>query len=179
MALPGTDPTEEGVVISPGVQGATNWYSPSFNPLTKLFYLSVWENKGIFQKGEAKYAPGNRFSGSVPTADLTDDPGYGAIRALNPRTGARVWEFRLQTKPWTGVLSTGGGLVFGGSGGGISRDDEDHEGWFYALDAESGKDLWRINLGGTMSSAPITYTVDGKQMVTMSAGSGFFTFALP
>jgi alcohol dehydrogenase (cytochrome c) len=179
MLLPGTEPTEEGVVVSPGVQGGTNWYSPSFNPLTKFFYLSVWENKGLYQKGEAEYTAGNRFPGSLPTADLPDDPGYGAIRALNLKTGAKVWEYKLKTKPWTGVLSTGGRLVFGGSGGGISRDGEDQEAWFYALDAESGKELWRINLGGTMSATPITYTVNGKQMVTVAAGSGFFTFALP
>jgi len=53
------------------------------------------------------------------------------------------------------------------------------EGYFFALDAETGKELWRINLGGDMSSSAITYSVNGKQMVSMPAGSGIFTFALP
>ncbi|MEO7651708.1 MAG: hypothetical protein ABIZ80_14680, partial [Bryobacteraceae bacterium] len=69
-------------------------------------------------------------------------------------------------------------LVFGGSGGWIDRDRQEMEGYFYALDAESGKELWRINLGGDMSSSAITYSVKGKQMVSMPAGSGLFTFAL-
>jgi alcohol dehydrogenase (cytochrome c) len=179
VLIPGMEPTEAGVVVAPGVQGGTNWYSPSFNPLTNFFYLSVWENKGIFKKGEAEYTAGNRYPGSLPASELTDDPGYGAIRAIDPKTGQRVWEHKMQSKPWTGVLSTGGRLLFGGTGGGLARDDEAMEAYFYALDAESGKELWRISLGGSMAANPITYTVNGKQMVTTSAGSGLFTFTLP
>ena len=179
VLIPGTEPTEAGVVVAPGVQGGTNWYSPSFNPLTNFFYLSVWENKGIFKKGEAEYTAGNRYPGSLPASELPDDPGYGAIRAIDPKTGQRVWEHKMQSKPWTGVLSTGGRLLFGGTGGGLARDDEAMEAYFYALDAENGQELWRISLGGSMAANPITYTVNGKQMVTTSAGSGLFTFTLP
>jgi alcohol dehydrogenase (cytochrome c) len=177
---PGIDPTEEGVYVWPGVQGATNWYSPTYNPLTELFYLTAWENKGFYRKGAAEYIAGNRYIGSVPKIDLEDEPGYGAIRALNPKTGERVWEHKLHAKPWSGVLSTAGKLVFGGSGGWITRDRlEVNEGYFYALDAETGKELWRIQLGGDMASSAITYLVKGRQMVTMPAGGGIFTFALP
>ena len=178
MPIAGTDPTEEGVTVAPGVQGGTNWYSPSYNPLTKLFYLSVWENSGVYKKGEAKYTPGDRYPGSLPTMDVETDPGYGAIRALNPKTGNQVWEYKMHTKPWSGVLSTGGRIVFGASGGSIARN-EDSEAYFFSLDANDGKELWRINLGGTMSASPVTYMVNGKQMVTMAAGSALFTFALP
>jgi len=178
VLIPGTEPTEAGVIVAPGVQGGTNWYSPSFNPLTNLFYLSVWENKGIYKKGEAEYTAGNRYPGSLPTSELPDDPGYGAIRAINPKTGDTMWEHKMQSKPWTGVLSTGGRLVFGGTGGSLGRDDEAMEAYFYALDAENGKELWRINLGGTMAANPVTYILNGKQMVTTSAGNGLFTFTL-
>ncbi|HYM12201.1 MAG TPA: PQQ-dependent dehydrogenase, methanol/ethanol family [Bryobacterales bacterium] len=174
------DPTEEGVFVWPGVQGGSNWYSPSYSPQTGFFYLTAWENKGFYQKGEAEYKAGNLFIGSVPKIDVDEDPGYGAIRALNPKTGDKVWEYKLHTKPWAGVLSTAGKLVFGGSGGWIDR--ETHQGQeanFYALDAETGRLLWRINLGGNMSTSAVTYSVNGKQMVTMSAGGGVFTFALP
>jgi len=176
---PGVDPTEAGVYVWPGVQGATNWYSPSYNPLTDLFYLTVWENKGLYRKGDVEYVPGNRYIGSVPQIDLEDEPGYGAIRALNPKTGDRVWEYKLHTKPWSGVLSTAGKLVFGGSGGWITRERQELEGYFYALDAETGKELWRINLGGDMSASAMTYQVKGKQIVVMPAGGGLFAFALP
>jgi alcohol dehydrogenase (cytochrome c) len=176
---PGTEPTEDGTYVWPSVQGATNWYSRSYNPLTSLYYLTVWENKGIYHKGEAEYSPGNRYIGSASQIDLEDEPGGGAIRALNPKTGDKVWEYKLHTKPWSGVMSTAGKLVFGGSGGWADREHPDMEGYFYALDAETGKELWYINLGGDMSSSAITYSVKGKQLVTVPAGGGIFTFSLP
>ena len=46
-------------------------------------------------------------------------------------------------------------------------------------DPATGKELWRINLGGDMSSSAITFSANGKQMVTMAAGSAIFTFSLP
>lgn len=168
VRLPNIDPTPEGTYIWPGVQGATNWYSPSYNPLTKLFYLAVWENRSAYHKGEQEYTPGNRYIGSAPLIDLPDDPGHGAIRALNPQTGERVWEHYLHTKPWAGVLSTAGKLVFGGS-------DEGH---FFALDAETGNEVWRQNLGGIIRANPVTYLIQGRQFVSVAAGNALFTFAL-
>jgi alcohol dehydrogenase (cytochrome c) len=66
------------------------------------------------------------------------------------------------------VLSTGGQLVFGGS-------DEGH---FFALDAETGREVWRQNLGGIIRANPVTYLVGGRQFVSIAAGSALFTFAL-
>ena len=168
MVLPNTDPTPEGNYIWPGVQGATNWYSPSYSPVTKLFYLAVWENRSVYHKGEQEYSPGNRYIGSVPLIDLPDEPGHGAIRALNPHTGEKVWEYTLHTKPWAGVLSTAGNLVFGGS----------DEGYAFALDAETGKELWRLNTGGIIRANPVTFTVAGRQVVSVAAGSSIFAFEL-
>ncbi|MSO24258.1 MAG: hypothetical protein EXQ58_13670, partial [Acidobacteria bacterium] len=108
IRLPNIDPSPEGTYVWPGVQGATNWFSPSYSPLTKLLYVAVWENQGLYRKGEQEYSPGNRYIDSVPLIDLPDDPGHGAIRALNPKTGDRLWEYKLQTKPWAGVLSRPG-----------------------------------------------------------------------
>jgi alcohol dehydrogenase (cytochrome c) len=168
IRLPNIDPTPEGTYVWPGVQGATNWYSPSYNPLTKLFYLAAWENRSVYRKGEQEYSPGNRYIGSVPLIDLPDEPGHGAIRALNPKTGEKVWEYKLHTKPWAGVLSTAGRLVFGGS----------DEGYFFALDAETGKERWRLNLGGIIRANPITFLSNGKQVVAIAAGSSIITVQL-
>src|SRR5690348_6471563 len=81
---------------------------------------------------------------------------------------SRIWEYKLETKPWAGVLSTAGQLVFGGS----------DEGYFFALDAETGKELWRQNLGGIIRANPVTYLADGKQLVSIAAGNAIFTFGL-
>jgi len=168
IRMPNIDPTPEGTYVWPGVQGGTNWYSPSYSPLTKLFYLTVWEKRSIYRKGEQEYSPGNRFIGSVPLIDLPDEPGYGAIRALNPKTGERIWEYKLQTKPWAGVLSTAGKLVFGGS----------DEGYFFALDAETGKEIWRQYVGGIIRANPVTYISQGKQVIAIAAGNAILTFEL-
>lgn len=176
---PNIDPSPQGVYVWPGVQGATNWYSPSYSPLTRLFYLTAWENKGLYRKGDAEYIPGNRYIGSVPEIDLPDEPGHGAIRAIDPRTGERTWEYKLHTKPWSGVLSTAGQLVFGSTGGWLDREKTQMESYFFALDAESGREAWRINLGGTMASNPISFEAGGKQMIVMAAGSAIFAFSLP
>jgi alcohol dehydrogenase (cytochrome c) len=168
IRLPNIDPTPEGTYVWPGVQGATNWYSPSYSPQTKLFYLAAWENRSVYRKGAQEYSPGNRYIGSVPLIELPDEPGHGAIRALNPKTGDKVWEYKLHTKPWAGVLSSAGKLVFGGS----------DEGYFFALDAETGKERWRLNLGGIIRANPVTFLSKGKQAVAIAAGSSIVTLQL-
>jgi alcohol dehydrogenase (cytochrome c) len=68
-----------------------------------------------------------------------------------------------------GVLSTAGGLVFGGA----------EEGNFFALDAENGKLLWDLQLGGAIRASAMSFAIDGKQQVAITAGSSLFVFGLP
>lgn len=168
VRVPNMEPHPEGKLVYPGVQGGTNWYSPSYNPLTGLFYLSVWEYASIFFMGDAPYSPGNRFIGSVPQG-VPEDPGYGAVRALDPKTGDTKWEFRLHSKPQAGILSTAAKLVFGGT----------DEGQFFALDAESGKELWHAKTGGMIVAGPISYLSKGKQHIAIASGQAIFSFGLP
>ena len=93
---------------------------------------------------------------------------WGALRALDPFTGERKWEFKYTSAPWGGVLSTAGGVVFAG----------DSEGNFTALDARTGKDLWHIQLGAAVYSSPITYSLEGREYVVIPAGGALFAFAL-
>jgi glucose dehydrogenase len=97
------------------------------------------------------------------------DEAYGVIRAYDPVTLDPKWEYRMADITWAGVLSTAGDLVFGGG----------REGYFLALDARTGDLLWRESLGGQINSAPMTYSIDGRQYVTIAAGSSLFAFALP
>lgn len=167
IRIANTFPSREGTKVYPGVQGGTNWYSPSYSPQTGLFYLSVWDYASIYYTGDAPYKPGNRFLGSVP-AGVPNEPGGGMIKALDPLTGNTKWSFPLQTTPQAGILSTAGGVVFGGN----------NEGQFLALDARTGTELWRANTGGVIIAGPVTYSVNGKQMVTIASGNSLFTFAL-
>jgi glucose dehydrogenase len=98
-----------------------------------------------------------------------DEEAYGVIRGYDPETLDSKWEFRMADITWGGVLSTAGDLVFGGG----------REGYFLALDAETGELLWKAAVGGQINSGPMTYSAGGRQLVTIAAGSALFAFALP
>jgi alcohol dehydrogenase (cytochrome c) len=168
VVRPGTEPSLEGVLIFPNIQGASNWYSPSYSPQTRLFYQAAREMGTYYYKGAAKFTPGEAFTGGGGRAVNGDDQ-WGAIRALEATSGSLKWEFKLLSTPMAGVLSTAGGLVFAGS----------EEGNFFALDAENGKLLWDLQLGGSLRANPISFGVDGKQYVAIAAGYSLYVFGLP
>jgi alcohol dehydrogenase (cytochrome c) len=167
IVLPNTEPTVEGNLVWPSLQGATNWFSPSFSPSTGLFYVAVRDMGSYYYKGDVEYKPGSAFIGGGERA-LSGDQASGWIRALEVATGKLRWEFKLHSPPWAGVLSTAGGLVFGGS----------DEGNFYALDALTGKPLWDFQTGGQMASNPISFGLADRQYVAMPAGRALFVFGL-
>ena len=179
--IAGRGPSKDGTLTWPGVQGGTNWYAPSYSPVTNLFYLAAWEGYyGIYYKWDQKYEPGKRYLGGVPQGvissttrrrfmSFTKEDGYGAVRALNPLTGERVWEFAMTDVSDSGLLTTASNVLFSGS----------REGHFFALDARNGKLLWQRYLGGQIAASPITYEVDGKQFVSVASGHAIFAFSLP
>ena len=170
MVLPGKDPTEAGTKVYPMVAGGTNWMSPSYSPVTDLYYVTCREGASMYYKGPAdSHEPGTRFWGSMFMNEETQDEWYGAIRALDPMTGNKVWEHKLFQPAWAGLLSTAGGLIFAGT----------QDGWFKALDAKTGEEKWRLQLGGTVMASPIAFESRGKQHIALAAGQSLFVFALP
>jgi alcohol dehydrogenase (cytochrome c) len=167
VRLPNTAPTLQGTPVWPAVAGANNWYSPTFSPRTGLLYVAVREAGSVYFIGEAEYVEGEQFNGggfrSVP-----GEQEWGAVRAFAPATGELKWEHRLFSAPWAGLLSTAGNLIFGGT----------NEGQVYALQASTGKSLWRFQAGGAARSNPISYSTDGKQFIAMAMGNGLYVFAL-
>lgn len=173
---PDTSPSEEGTLVYPSAFGATNWWSPSYSPTTGLLYALVQESAHIYFKGlddDVPHSPGNLFLGSA-FQPVPDEPGWTAVRAFVPQTGELKWEHKLHVHnvkgkpPTAGILSTTGNVVFSGS----------NEGYFFALDADTGEELWRVNTGGPVVSGPISYLSDGKQQVAIAAGSAIFSFEL-
>lgn len=170
VVIPGLDPSEEGTVVFPSIVGATNWNSPSFSPRSGLFYTYAYDGGEIYYKREADYETGELYLGGYGR-DADHRENYtAAIRALDPLTGELEWEYSLTpTYERSGILSTGGGLVFAGSG----------DGYFFALDESTGESLWHVSVGGPVHAAPMTYAVDGRQYVSVAANHALFTFALP
>jgi len=168
--LSGKIPTEKGTYICPGIVGATNWFSPSYNPGTGLFYVMALENCNLyftkpkpFTLGETYYGTGTRLP--------PDEQSKKILLALSATDGKEVWRYPQAGRgsSWGGTLTTAGGLVFLG-------DDANS---FEAVDAETGRPLWHFNTGQSFSASPMTYMVDAVQYVAVSAGSDVFSFVLP
>ena len=166
QVLPDTSPTEEGNYQCPGVGGATNWMAPAYNPDTGLLAVTIREECTTYYSSEQEFQEGHFFMGS--TFQVPDEDTWGGVKALDPTSGETRWEFRFYAPSWGGILSTAGGLLFTG----------DMQGYFMALEAKTGKDLWRFQTGGAIISAPITYLIDGKQVLAIAAGSSLYTFGL-
>jgi len=181
MRTNGMEPSAEGTVIYPGPAGGTNWWSPSFSPRTGLFYVSAWEGVyATFKKVESEFNEGTRYVGGAYQATRpglrgpqvhkrSDEDGYGVVRAIDPRTGEKKWEFKMNDVTASGILTTASDLLFTGG----------REGFFQALDARTGELLWKTNAGGEIAMGPMTYQVNGKQYVVFAAGSSLFSYALP
>jgi alcohol dehydrogenase (cytochrome c) len=169
VRLPNTQPSTEGTLIYPGIEGGTNWYSPAYSPQTNLFYVAAQENYGqYFFKVRPEYKPGAMFEAGFVRARPGSEAAYGTAKALEPISGKIKWEFKLHSLASAGLLSTAGGLVFGG----------DRDGNFFALHGESGKPLWNFQTGGTIWANPISFLIDKKQHIAIAAGQSLFVFSL-
>ena len=161
-------PTPEGNVVSPSIGGGTNWWSAAYSPKTELYYVNAYDGEQEFFIREQEYREGEQFTGGGAQYVKPGDSYKSAIRALDPRTGDLRWEFEIKPRSTSGLLATAGDLVFGGT----------VDGYFFALDAASGEELWHIAVGARVHSAPLTYSVNGEQFVTVAAGNVVFTFGL-
>jgi len=166
------EPSSQGTLVYPAITGAVNWSSPSYSPVTGLVYVDTREMGAYYFKGHPTIEPANPADtgGGGGQCTLSGDDAYNAIRALEATTGKLKWQFKMSGgDTWTGVLSTAGGLVFSADGVGN----------FFALDAETGKPLWDVQVGAGIRASPMTYAVDGKQYVAAAAGNSLFVFGLP
>ncbi|MDQ6707684.1 MAG: PQQ-binding-like beta-propeller repeat protein [Acidobacteriota bacterium] len=166
MRIPGKDPTPEGNWVCPSVKGATNWMGQSYNPGTGLLYVLTLEQCGMFTSSSMTPVPMKNFGGG----GATEEGGQVILRALDPASGKRVWEYPMtgSGRMWTGTVSTASGVLFTG----------DDDGYLVALDAKTGKHLWHFNMGELLTASPITYEVDGKQYVAIASATSVFSFGL-
>jgi alcohol dehydrogenase (cytochrome c) len=143
----------------------TNAVPIAFNPNNGLIYASTWNLARIQQVAPSKPVPiGGNSTGVNATMPATK-PGdvLGHYIAINPVTGEKRWEVPLTDLPSSsGMLATGGGLIFTGK----------LSGEFIALDQDTGKTLWQFQTGSSVNATAITYTHKGKQYVTIASGLG-------
>jgi len=163
-------PAPAGTRVCPGFAGATNWYAPSFNPSTGLFYFLALENCDLYLLKPRKFKPGKTYY-STGVRHSEGDHGQKILLAFRLEGDKPAWR-NVQSglgHSSGGTMSTSGGLVFFG-------DDAQS---FEAVDAASGRPLWHFNTGQTISASPMSYAVGEKQYVAIAAGSDIFSFTLP
>jgi alcohol dehydrogenase (cytochrome c) len=152
----------------PDNHGGSNFLPPSFDPELGLFFVNARETCANFVADEPEGpTPGQMRMGGLVWED--EALGYGALRAIDVRTGERVWEFLYASPSLAGVMSTAAGLVFAGN----------HEGNFMAFDSRTGEALWHYQTGSPVwGAAPMTYVLDGRQYVLIPSGTNRVAFAL-
>ncbi|MYD86529.1 MAG: PQQ-dependent dehydrogenase, methanol/ethanol family [Acidobacteria bacterium] len=168
IRVPNMEPSVEGTLVSPTIGGGTNWWSPTFSPRTGLLYVNAFDGEQIFFIREEEYVEGEQYLGGGGESAGPIDNYHSAVRAINPATGDVQWEYPIAPRSTSGLMSTAGDLVFGGT----------VDGYFFAIDAVSGEELWYMTVGARVHSAPISYAVDGEQYVSIAAGNVVFTFGL-
>lgn len=143
----------------------TNAVPIAFNPNTGLIYATTWNVPRIQKIAPPQTQVPGQASTGVTAKNVESKPGdvLGYFLAFNPLTGAKKWEIPMTGYPSaSGVLATGGGLLFTGL----------LSGEFLALDQDTGKTLWQFKTSSSINATAITYTHKGRQFVTIASGMG-------
>ena len=169
IKTPNQEPTAEGTHVCPSQDGATNWFSPSYNPSTGLYYIQVFEKCSIYTKRPVEWEQGKAYGGGTQRVDTNPKP-QRLLYAVDLQTGNRKWELPQAGtgSSWGGTLATSTGLVFFG----------DDSGAFAAADAVSGKTLWSFQANANWHASPMAYQFDGQEYIAIAAGDDILAFGL-
>ncbi len=165
---PGKEATVPGSLVSPTEGGVTNWPPPAFSPETGLFYIQERNGFNLLYLTETDPRGSMGLAGKT-VGQVGSWP--SALRAIDYKTGKAVWRHEFPGVNGAGgsggLLATAGKLVFGGDGGGN----------LVAFDATSGTPLWHTRIG-SISNAPQTYAVDGRQYVLVAVNDTLYAFGI-
>jgi PQQ-dependent dehydrogenase (methanol/ethanol family) len=153
----------------PASPGTKDWQPSAFSPMTGLIYIPHNNLCQDVESVEANYIAGTPFVGM--NLKMYPGPGgnRGAFDAWDPVARKLVWSIKESFPVWSGALATAGNLVFYGT----------LEGWFKAVDARTGQELWKFKTGSGIIGQPISYRgPDGKQYVAILSGVGGWAGAI-
>ncbi len=160
-------PTVDGAHGCPGLLGGMEWNGPAYSPATGTLYVATVDWCGTFTRlpNPPQFAQNAHYYGGAVTPDPRDQS-RGWLYAIDAVTGKVRWQEQWPTPLVAAVTATSGGVLFTG--------DLDNN--FLAIDAGSGKTLYKFNTGGSIGGGVLSYALDGKQYVATTSGvvSGFF-----
>jgi alcohol dehydrogenase (cytochrome c) len=154
-------------LICPSTSGGKNYPSGTYSPLTGLMYYPLQNTCMMATATQTEMNTDVTYALRNRVQITPGEENIGVIEAISVATGQTVWKHE-QRAGTLSLMSTGGGLLFGG----------DVNGRFRAFDQRSGEILWEINLGAPVNGYPATFAVDGKQYVAVSTGGSGLALGL-
>lgn len=151
---------DHDVTVYPGASGGKEWCPVAYDPVRKRIFIPVIENGHIHRMIQQEFIPGLLYWGgtSVPVPNQA----YGHVAAIDVEKKTIAWDVRTKYPVVAGVLCTATGLVITGT-----PDQQ-----MLVLDADTGKLLYNYQAISGWHSAPISYTVGGKQYIAFANGWG-------
>jgi alcohol dehydrogenase (cytochrome c) len=159
----------QGATVCPSQNGASNWFSTSYNPATGLYYVQTLEACSVITKRPVEWEALRGYLGGNARG-LPDETPQKVLRAIDIQTGNIAWELPQVGRgdSWGGTLATASGLVF------FCEDS----GMFEAVDAVHGEPLWQFQTNQLWKASPMTYVFDTKQYVAVASGQNILAFGL-
>jgi PQQ-dependent dehydrogenase (methanol/ethanol family) len=155
--------------ICPAAPGLKDWNPSAFSPVTGLVYIPHNNLCMDFGAMEANYIAGTPYVGSDVKMYAGPGGNRGVFTAWDPINRRKVWEIKEDLPLWSPALATAGGLIFYGT----------MDGWFKAVDARTGKQLWQFKAGSGIIGQPISYRgPDGRQYIAVVCGVGGWSGAV-
>jgi PQQ-dependent dehydrogenase (methanol/ethanol family) len=148
--------------VCPAALGTKDQQPAAYSPKTGLMYTPLNHVCMTYEPVESKYTAGQPWVGATLTMFPGPDGVMGGFGAYDPMTNKKVWYNKEKFSAWGGALTTASNLVFYGT---LDR-------WFKALDANSGKELWKFQVGSGVIGNAFTYGHKGKQHVGVLSGIG-------
>jgi len=149
--------------VCPAALGTKDEQPAAYSPDTQLFYVPTNHVCMDYEPFKVSYTAGQPYVGA--TLSMYPPPGethMGNFIAWDNKTGKIVWSNKEQFSVWSGALATAGGVVFYGT----------LEGYLKAVDAKTGKELYKFKTPSGIIGNVTTYEQGGKQYVAVLSGVG-------
>jgi alcohol dehydrogenase (cytochrome c) len=149
--------------VCPTYNGGRDWPYGAYNPRSNVMYVQL-ANVCIDSTARADRGPQPEFVYNTTNVGKfsSGKDRVGRIDAISVETGRTVWSWETRVSNYAPILATAGGLLFNGS---MDR-------YLRALDADKGTVLWQTRLASQVVGAPITFAVNGRQYIAITAGGG-------
>ena len=163
---PEKEPSPNGALLTIPGGGGTNWWPPSYDPESQLFYVNASEGYSMAYLTDTDTHP-EGYGGSARTLWSQH-----VLEAIHWQTGEIAWKHAYPMNEGagggSGILTTAGKLLFTG----------DYAGNLIAYDPANGNILWHAPVAHPVGNGPETYLLGGKQYVVAGAGDTLFAFTL-